>query len=274
MHRLAVAKIKGYKEIEAIFFEGDQQEAFLLAVQANTQHGLPLSLADRKAAAARLVESNPEMSDRAIAGWAGLAAKTVARIRRATETLPQPDTRIGHDGRKRPLDARDGRRRAAEFLAANPQASLRKIAQAAQVSVGTARDVRERVQRGEDPVAPKDSGGREHGSDPCSDSVDVPSEEPAENSSTMIAEALHRMEKDPSLRFSEAGRSLLRWLHQNAAGILGRPAILDAIPPHQRDAVITIARQCAQEWIQFSREVERQSHLEKTPPGEDGDKSQ
>lgn len=253
MHRLAAAKLKGYREIEVIFFDGDHDETFYLAVQVNTQHGLPLSLADRKAAATRMIASSPEMSDRAIANWAGLAAKTVARIRSSAKEIPPSDRRMGRDGRRRPLDARDGRRRAAEFVVANPQASLRRIAQVAQVSVGTARNVRDRVLRGEDPVAQKGSNETTQRTDPGS--VDwVPVKEET-NSTALITQSLLSLRKDPSLRFSEAGRELLRWLHKNADGILNRAIDLDVIPAHQRDTVSNMAHQCAQEWIRFAREV-------------------
>lgn len=253
MHRLAAAKLKGYLEVEVVFFEGGHDETFYLAVQLNTRHGLPLSLADRKAAATRMIASHPEMSDRAIANWAGLAAKTVARIRSSAKELPPSDRRMGRDGRQRPLDAGDGRRRAAEFIVANPQASLRRIAQAAQVSVGTARNVRDRMLRGEDPVAKKDSHGTDRHADPSSSGRISGYED--SNSTALITQSLLSLRKDPSLRFTEAGRELLRWLHRNADGILNRAIDLEVIPLHQRDTVSNVAHQCAQEWIRFAREV-------------------
>src|SRR5262249_40925371 len=145
MHRLRAAILRGEEEIEAIFFEGSGEMAFVLAVEANIKHGLPLSLADRQAAARRILGSNPEWSDRAIGASTGLSAKTIAAIRRTTEDSPQLNSRIGRDGRVRPLDAADRRRRAVEVINSRPNTSLRQVAEAAGVSVGTVRDVRERM---------------------------------------------------------------------------------------------------------------------------------
>jgi len=111
MHRLRAAQSLGWPEIEAVFCDGTEEEAFLLAVKANTEHGLPLTLADREAAAARIISSNPEHSDRWIAAITGLANGTVGAIRRR---LGYGDdrvkARIGRDGRIRPVDSTDGRR--------------------------------------------------------------------------------------------------------------------------------------------------------------------
>jgi hypothetical protein len=62
MHRLHAAARKGQREIAVRFFDGSEAEAFVLAVELNISHGLPLSLADRKAAAGRILAAH--------AGWA------------------------------------------------------------------------------------------------------------------------------------------------------------------------------------------------------------
>src|SRR5690348_9957549 len=49
MHRLSVARQRGDTMIEAEFFDGSESEAYVLAVRANIQHGLPLSFDDRLA---------------------------------------------------------------------------------------------------------------------------------------------------------------------------------------------------------------------------------
>jgi hypothetical protein len=81
MHRLRAAELRGEDEIEVRFFDGDEASSFVLAVQANITHGLPLSLADRKAAAVHIMTLYPQWSDRMVASAAGLAAKTVAASR-------------------------------------------------------------------------------------------------------------------------------------------------------------------------------------------------
>jgi len=156
IHRLRAAMLRGAATIAARYFDGSEPDAFVLAVAANAGHGLPLSLTDRTRAAARILASHAQWSDRAIAGITGLAPGTVANLRRRTAdqdpTKPATTARIGRDGRVRPLDGAAGRRRAAEVIEEFPEASLREIAARAGISVGTARDVRERIHRGEDAV--------------------------------------------------------------------------------------------------------------------------
>src|SRR6266571_447533 len=42
MHRLRATLMKGQETIEVQFFEGSEDEAFIRAIAANTEHGLPL----------------------------------------------------------------------------------------------------------------------------------------------------------------------------------------------------------------------------------------
>ena len=151
-HRVRAAKRKGFQEIQTIFLDGSLESAFIVAVEANVTHGLPLSMGDRRAAAARILQTHSDWSDRAIAASTGLSAKTVSAIRCANAENPQSNKRVGRDGRVRPLNARVGRQHAAQLLASRPNASLREIAKAAGISPGTVRDVRERLTRGEDVV--------------------------------------------------------------------------------------------------------------------------
>src|SRR5947209_9559409 len=73
MHRLMAASLQGRESIDVIFFDGSEADVFLRAVQENIAHGLPLSQADRRVAAERIIASHPHMSDRAIGHSAGLA---------------------------------------------------------------------------------------------------------------------------------------------------------------------------------------------------------
>jgi hypothetical protein len=99
------------------------------AVEENVAHGLALLQADRRAAAERLLASHPHMSDRAVGHSAGSAAKTVAVIRkRSSGEVPQSNARVGRDGRVRPLNGGERRRRAADLLAERLEASLRDVA--------------------------------------------------------------------------------------------------------------------------------------------------
>jgi hypothetical protein len=52
-HRLRAAVANGQEAVDVRYFDGSAADAFLRAVEANVKHGLPLSLADRRAAAQR-----------------------------------------------------------------------------------------------------------------------------------------------------------------------------------------------------------------------------
>src|SRR5699024_12130394 len=80
-HRVQAALLNGATKIRARFFDGSEAEAFVEAVRQNVAHGLPLSLADRKTAAARLIARHPAYPNRADARAHGHAAAT-ARTRR------------------------------------------------------------------------------------------------------------------------------------------------------------------------------------------------
>jgi ParB-like nuclease family protein len=142
VHRLRAAEYCGRDEIAVQFFDGPEADAFVLAVKSNIAHGLPLPLADRKHAAARIVSSHPQWSDRMITAVTGLASKTVADIRKVP--AGEPDrwrSRIGQDGRVRPLDGAEGRVLAGEMLDTDPGLSLRQVARAVGISPETVRDV-------------------------------------------------------------------------------------------------------------------------------------
>ena len=107
MHRLQAAIRNGRERMAVTFFDGSDDEAFVLAVELNVKHGLPLSLSDRKAAARRILVANPGLSDRAIGSKTGLSDKSVAAIRNHPVTgIPHPETRRGRDGRVYPIRRR------------------------------------------------------------------------------------------------------------------------------------------------------------------------
>jgi len=236
VQRVRAATLSAREHIEAQFFDGDENEAFVLAVEANTAHGLPLSVTDRKAAAARIILSHPTRSDRWIAVISGLTASTVGEIRRrSTVEAARSNTRLGRDGRTRPLDSSDGRRLAGELMRADPDRSLRDIARAAGIAPSTVLDVRNRISCGEDPV-------------PARKSVPPP-RRPDEPDPLAIMRTLC---KDPSLRLTEAGRTLLRWL--DAHTVTGEPPVAD-VPAHCAAAIAALARHNARFWSEFGDRV-------------------
>jgi ParB-like chromosome segregation protein Spo0J len=248
MHRLTAAQLRGDQTISANLFDGDENEAFLLSVRLNVSHGMPLTIADRRAAAARIIRTHPQLSDRAIALTAGLAAKTVGSLRREID-IPPVEARIGRDGRVRPVNGAAGRRAAAELIAINPDATLRRIARDAGISVETARSVRARLRAGEDPVL--DRRTRPERADPTVDrqmTVKLPEADPSDQLRSLLDTVL----RDPSLRYTESGRKLLRWLAPRVLLPDEIPLSLRRIPPHGRLNLGSLARLCAAAWIQLA----------------------
>ncbi|TDC44256.1 ParB N-terminal domain-containing protein [Micromonospora sp. KC213] len=274
-HRLRAAERRGQVTIAVRFFEGDDERAFIEAVRANQAHGLPMSLADREAAATRILQSSPQRSDRAVAAITGLAPGTVAAIRRRTAVGDVDGVaRVGRDGRVRPLNSAEGRRMASEQIARRPEATLREIARSAGISLATARDVRERVRRGDDPVPAKmRRGGEPVGDDRAPAPVRRMPREPQSSQSPAAAGCtcadgcaepvqdqtglLRSLSRDPSLRFSESGRMMLRWLYARAAGPAGWEEAMSGLPPHCGYLVAKAARNCGAQWLEFASIVER-----------------
>jgi ParB-like chromosome segregation protein Spo0J len=259
MHRLSAARLRGQDAIDVVFFDGSTEDAFVVAVRTNITHGMPLSFADREAAVARIVNSHPDWSDRAIAATTGLAAHTVAAVRARIVGLPQPNARIGRDGRVRPLDSTDGRLVASRLIAAFPDASLREIARAAGISATTVRNVRERLQRGDDPLpARRARNGGQVRLDGRGSTGEARRDD-AERLSTQERNAvLQRLEQDPSLRFAESGHKLLRWLGRRVISEEEWRDIVASVPPHAAYVVSGLARRCASEWIEFAKKLEQQ----------------
>jgi ParB-like chromosome segregation protein Spo0J len=254
MHRLMAAILKGQQTIDVELFEGPMADTFLLAVQANVSHGFPLSRADRHAAAARIVETHPHLSDRAIAEIAGLGARAVAEIRqRSSDVAPQLNARVGKDGKIRPLNGAEGRRRAADAMAERPEASLREVARIAGVSLATASDVRKRLARGEGPVPTRPA--ERH---PGDRGMSAAQRMRRRTRGTQIdpTPVLQKLLHDPALRHNEGGRNLLRLLRNNALEPQEWSALLAAVPPHCGVLIKQLARQYAETWREFARELE------------------
>lgn len=262
MHRLQAARLRGDREIEVRFFDGEEEEAFVLSVRSNMAHGLPLTLADRTAAATRIVASYPQWSDRTIALTTGLAAATVAAIRqRMTAGGPQaglPVSRVGRDGKIHPLCSAEGRRLASALIAENPQASLREIARGAGISPATARDVRERCKRGEDPVPPRERAAELR---ILAGQQRVPRRADPETSKIVREPTviLTRLRRDPSLRLNEGGRALLVWLAAHVVSEEDWSRLLGRVPPHSIGAVADVARGCAERWTSFAEALDRRA---------------
>ena len=222
MHRLCAAKLLGHEAIQVHFFDGSDEEAFVRAVQANVAHGLPLSLADRTAAAARIVRTHVNWSDRKIAGLVGLSPKTVGAVRvrlSASEEIPQSSVRVGKDGRARRLPARG------HSPANDP------VHEAGSVS---------------EPVPTQPRGARAE--PPISRRVD-----------TVEPLAIyHALCQDPSVRLTKNGRFLLRLLELHFVRASEWDQLIANVPPHQANSVADLAWECASWWRDFAEKVAAQ----------------
>lgn len=249
MHRLQAAIARGDRKIAVEYFDGSAADAFVRAVRENTGHGLPLSRVDREAAVTRIIRTHPCLSDRAIADVVGLSPPTVGAIRRrSTDRNLQSNARVGRDGRVRPLIAVDGRMRASEMISAKPGASLREIARAANVSISTAQDVRKRVDRGEHPV-PGRSAANPADRRPSRSAI-------AHDPDDRGASPLEILRRDPSLRFTDAGRALLQWMGVDVIRD-ERAHAVDAVPEYMTELTVALARRCAEAWTRLGNDLEK-----------------
>jgi ParB-like chromosome segregation protein Spo0J len=261
-HRVRAAILRGEEKIEARMYHGTDDDAFVLAVQMNIAHGLPLTRADRTAAAVRIIGSHSQWSNRMIASATGLSAGTIGKLRRrSTVQNAQSTTRVGRDGRIRPLDGTAGRARARELLTQKPAASIRAIALEAGVSPSTVHDVRRRILNGTDPVPQQ----RKAPESPAHLPLDVyPSRGIVGDAGTPaggVDTILTRLKADPSLRFSDVGRSLIRWLDGYRVGMAGSNKIVDVVPDHCASSVAKLARGYARVWTEVAARLEQRSRL-------------
>ncbi|WP_084215872.1 ParB/RepB/Spo0J family partition protein [Pseudonocardia spinosispora] len=257
VHRMQAAMMRGQTEISVRFFHGSESDVFLLSVMANSQHGLPLSQGDRLAAAEHIFTSHPEWSDRMVAIVVGLSGRKIAALRtKVADHVPQPTSRIGRDGRSRPVDASAGRARAAELVASRPGISLRQVAREAGIAPATAADVRDRLRRGEDPVPMRGTQSKKPAVTRRVDvSVSSPREPLSNRSISELTPSFDQLCKDPSLRFTEAGRTLLRMFDSCQALVRAEEGIARRLPVHSLESVAELSIAYAEVLRSFAAEL-------------------
>jgi hypothetical protein len=261
MHRLRAAALRGETHIEVKLFDCDDRDAFVVAVKFNVAHGLPLTLADRRNAASRIITSHPWWSDRMIASIVNLAPRTVSAIRAcSTEQSTPSNVRLGRDGRVRPVTTAGGRRLAHELLVEKPGASLREIARATGLAPSTVLDVRNRLDAGRDPV-PESQRRTDPARRPAMDAgpTDRRSPDTSMLTSTERTTAMRVLRVDPSLRFSEAGRLLLRWLEVGPIDADSRNIVVEHLPQYCANTIATLARGHAEAWLELVEEIEKRA---------------
>lgn len=288
LHRVEAAKVRRERSIRARVVDCTDEEALVLAIRTNVMHGLPLSKVDRISAAKRVLTTHPDWSDRAIAGIAGLSAKTVASLRnRATDGTLFNGKRLGRDGKRRPLTAAEGRRRAEEYIRAHPRASIREIAREADVSLGTVHDVRTRLrdfghaegghaeggQTGTGQTGTVETTPLRQGEEETAHAAAVTAFETTEQCAIPQSSKFQpggvgkrdgdgqaigwpavaaKLASDPALRYTEGGRAFYRWMNTHSMQADEWQEFIDAIPEHWVQDVSRIASGMSEEWRQFA----------------------
>ncbi|MEU5689595.1 ParB/RepB/Spo0J family partition protein [Streptomyces venezuelae] len=279
LHRLEAAKLRGDHSIQARLVDCTDAEALVLAMKANSSHGLPLSRADRVGGAERVLTAHPEWSDRAIASVTGLSAKTIAVLReRSACATPPGGQRLGLDGKLRSVGAGEGRRRAAAYIHAHPEATLREVARETEVSLGTVHDVSARLRRG---VSPERNGLRGpgarltlHPADRPEDAPQAPhpparpgpppaADEPAPRRAVPApAETPPAWETvaakvagDPCVRYTAGGKEFLQWMALHAGDPDGWRELVNAVPAHWVGVIAPIAENVGREWSLFAERL-------------------
>ncbi|MBW4722340.1 ParB/RepB/Spo0J family partition protein [Saccharothrix obliqua] len=249
-HRLRAAQLGGQSTIAAHYFDGDERSAYLLAVQSNTRHGLPLSRADRRTAAEQLIRLYPQYSDRSLARLSGLSAKTIGTIRTRSRLDEPGDSRVGTDGRVRPTNSEERRRTAMAYIATHPKATIREIAAAAGISVSTAQAVR-KLALDPDGATPGANRGQRSGA-----RREVERADPLRLSMS-VAETLAR---DPALRGTDAGRVLIQWVQLNIRVHRDPHEFIAGLPPHCVKLMPKVTRAMAEmlnHFVDYLDEVEK-----------------
>jgi AraC-like DNA-binding protein len=202
-HRVEAARRLGHSRVMAVRFIGTRDEAFVESVRRNVDHGLPLSVGDRRRAAVRVLRRHPDWSDRRIASVCGLSGRTVARLRREETgtsdgdgTVVGLERRVGRDGKARPVQAGEVRDRIREALEQNPGGSLRAIAAMAGASPETVRTVRARLADGR--RADSTSGSLRGPSIASLPGFVEPSSRPLDASASVLSCDNHSGDKRPS----------------------------------------------------------------------------
>lgn len=239
MHRLKAAALRQEDTIAVRFFDGTPAEAFVLAVVANINHGLPLNTTDRKAAAARILQMYPAWSDRAVAAASGLSHHTVAVVRRSNSTgqIAQLNRRTGRDGKARPLASNEGREAAAALIRSDPDKTAREVARRAGVSVGTVHDVRSRLRQGIGPTVSK-----------C----------PATNLNVHLARGqavLARLRNNPAVRFNDGGKAILELLSRSLQVASDAQSMSRNAPEHCRETLAELAAALSDAWSRLAKDL-------------------
>jgi len=149
---------------------------------------------------------------------------------------------------------------AAALLREDPEASLRQIARRAGISPSTVAVVRDQMARDNIRTSmPVPPGDQRPGTPPTTPQSAARAAGPmaADVEPPSVGEICGLLRRDPSLRFSDAGRSVLRLLEASAAVAGDSGEISAAVPPHCRPIVAQLATLYAQSWQHFAEKIQR-----------------
>jgi len=258
VHRYHAAQMLGRTKIRCLFFDGDPEDAFIEAVRRNIDHGLPLKLREREQAAARVLTCRAGWSDRKIAVLCGLAPSTVRRLREcSTVQRTQLDKRQGRDGRIRPLDSGEVRRRTELVLRSRPNASLREVAKIVGTSPTTVRTVRAKLADADDDCEagivslvprPATALPRQAGTDTPNGAMQS---QPAERNTTLVS----AWSSDFAMRSTPGASAFCEWFNQTALGP-GWHDHVEAVPLSRVYEIADEARKRAIDWKSFADAIE------------------
>ena len=131
-HRFAAAQNLGLESVRVIELPApDDGDLARLAFEANQQHGLPLTLADRRARAEKLLTQQPHVSNLEVARQVALAPTTVATIRQKLEdgaTITPAPQRVGKGGTMYTVAAPDSARTLGQLPPAELQSPFAVVA--------------------------------------------------------------------------------------------------------------------------------------------------
>jgi ParB-like chromosome segregation protein Spo0J len=247
VHRLEAYRALGRPHIPAVFFNGSDMEALVIAIQANIQHGKPLSRAERQDAARALLLRCPDRSDRWLGDVCGVSHTTVAVLRRAL-SVADAKVRTGRDGRRRPVDPSAGQAAVARVIAENPTASIRQAAGAAGVAPSTVQRVAAGLARSAKPPLVGALAVGEPGLAPSGvlPSGALPSG--ALSSGALVVDSVR-----PS--FSD-GTDAVMWLARTAVSVDDLRTHLGTVPLSRVYQVVDECRRRASTWAQMADALE------------------
>lgn len=260
IHRVRAAIMRGQKTISGKVYYGTDDDAFVLAVRMNITHGMPLTRSDRTAAVARIIQSHPQWSDRMIATAVGLSAGTVAKARqRSSAQNVQSTTRLGKDGRVRPVDHAAGRVKVAALLADDPTSSNRAIAHQAGVSSSTVHHVRQHLRASQHPtLSHYKLPATTQQTDTYPRQTHTTAQHRTSTNRVDIAAILADLKKDPSLA-EDTAKSLIRCLDHYRVEIPWVNKIIERVPPHRASSVAQLAREYARVWAHLAAQLEQRA---------------